>query len=168
MKKEKAAAKSSAEGDRNAKKIISVNRRARHDYEIEETYDAGLVLVGTEVKSLRAGRINFQDSFCRIENNECWIYNMHIMPYEQGNRYNVEPLRKRKLLLHGWEIVELQRQGEQKGLTIVPLALYFQRGFAKLEIALARGKKLYDKREAIAEHDREREARREASQRGRE
>lgn len=168
MKKDKGAAKTPAEGDRNAKKMISVNRKARHNYEIEDSYDAGMVLVGTEVKSLRAGRINFQDSFCRIENNECWIYNMHIMPYDQGNRYNVEPLRKRKLLLHGWEIAELRRETEQKGLTIVPLALYFQRGFAKLEIALARGKKLYDKRESIAERDQERESRREASSRGRE
>ena len=168
MKKDKGAAKTPVEVDRNAKKMVSVNRRARHDYEIEEAFDAGLVLVGTEVKSLRAGRINFQDSFCRIENNECWLYNMHIMPYELGNRWNVEPLRKRKLLLHAWEIAELRAQTEQKGLTIVPLALYFQRGFAKLEIALARGKKLYDKRDSIAERDQERESRREASPRGRE
>ncbi len=169
MKKDKAGAKpAEGERDRNAKKMVSVNRRARHDYEVEEAFDAGLVLVGTEVKSLRAGRINFQDSFCRIESNECWLYNMHINPYELGNRNNVEPLRKRKLLLHTWEIVELRTQTEQKGLTIVPLSLYFQRGFAKLEIALARGKKLYDKREAIAERDQDRESRREVAHRGRE
>jgi SsrA-binding protein len=149
-----------AERDRNAKKMISVNRRARYEFEILETYEAGLVLVGTEVKSLRAGRLNFQDSFCRIENGEMWLYNMNITPYEQGNRYNVEPRRKRKLLLHGWQIEKLRRETEQKDLTIVPLALFFQRGFAKLEIALARGKKLYDKRESIAERDQEREARR--------
>jgi SsrA-binding protein len=149
-----------AERDRNAKKMVSVNRRARHEFEILENYEAGIVLAGTEVKSLRAGRLNFQDSFCRIENGEMWLYNMNITPYEQGNRYNVEPRRKRKLLLHGWQIEELRRETEQKDLTIVPLALFFQRGFAKLEIALARGKKLYDKRESIAERDQEREARR--------
>jgi SsrA-binding protein len=146
--------------ERNARKQIAYNRRARHEYEILETYDAGLVLVGTEVKSLRAGRVNFQDAFIRIERNEAWLYNMHITPYEQGNRYNVEPVRKRKLLLHAWEIDELRREAEQKGFAIVPLQLYFQRGFAKLEIALGRGKKLYDKRESIAERDRTREAQR--------
>jgi SsrA-binding protein len=154
-----------AERDRNAKKIVSVNRRARYEFEILETYEAGLVLAGTEVKSLRAGRMNFQDSFCRIESGEIWLYNMNITPYELGNRYNVEPRRKRKLLLHGWQIEELRRETEQKDLTIVPLALFFQRGFAKLEISLARGKKLYDKRESIAERDQEREARRQFSAR---
>src|SRR5258708_5409576 len=149
----------------NAKKMVSVNRRARHEYEILETYEAGLVLVGTEVKSLRAGRVNFADAFCRIENDEAWLYNMHINPFEMGNRWNVEPLRKRKLLLHHGEIEELRAQTEQKGLTIVPLALFFQRGFAKLEIGLARGKKLYDKREDIAERDRQREAQREMAKR---
>jgi SsrA-binding protein len=96
----------------------------------------------------------------RSENNEAWVYNMHITPFEQGNRWNVEPTRRRKLLLHGWEILELRAKTEQKGLTIVPLSLFFQRGFAKIEIALARGKKLYDKREAIAERDQQREAQR--------
>ena len=164
--KDKGAAKNGneAERDRNARKQIAYNRRARHEFEIEDTYDAGLVLVGTEVKSLRAGRLNFQDSFCRIEvtngKPEIWLYNMHINPYEQGNRYNVDTKRRRKLLLHGWQILELKTQTEQKGLTIVPLQLYFQRGFAKLEIALARGKKLHDKRDSIAERDQEREARR--------
>lgn len=162
MKKDKGAGKASpsAERDPNAKKIVSVNRRARHEYDIQDTYDAGIVLAGTEVKSLRAGRINFQDAFCRIENGEAWLYNMHITPYEQGNRWNVEPRRKRKLLLHHWQIEELRAKSEQKGLTIVPLALFFQRGFAKIEIALGRGKHLYDKRESIAERDQEREARR--------
>jgi SsrA-binding protein len=151
-----------AQRDPNAKKTITFNRRARHEYEILDTYEAGLALVGTEVKSLRAGRVNLQDAFCRIENGEAWLYNMHITPYEQGNRWNVEPLRRRKLLLHRWQIEELRAKTEQKGLTIVPLALFFQRGFAKLEIGLARGKKLYDKREAITERDQEREARRQA------
>jgi len=164
MKKPSQATKPNADADRdrNAKKSISYNRKARHDYEIEESFDAGLVLVGTEVKSLRAGRVNLADAFCRIENNEAWLYNMHVTPYEMGNRWNVEPRRKRKLLLHHWEIAKLRAETEQKGLTIVPLALYFQRGFAKIEIALARGKKLYDKRESIAERDQDREERRQA------
>ncbi|MCS6777345.1 MAG: SsrA-binding protein SmpB [Chloroherpetonaceae bacterium] len=149
--------------DPNARKVIAVNRRARHEYEIIDTYQAGIVLVGTEVKSLRAGRVNFQDAFVRIENNEAWLYNMHISPYEQGNRWNVEPVRRRKLLLHRWEIDELRGRSEQKGLTIVPLQLYFQRGFARIEIGLGRGKKLYDKRQAIAERDRQREQQRELS-----
>jgi SsrA-binding protein len=161
MKKNQQATKTApTERDPNAKKIVATNRRARHEYEILDTYDAGMVLVGTEVKSLRAGRVNMQDAYCRIEHGELWLYNMHITPYELGNRWNVEPLRKRKLLLHRGEIAVLRAQVEQKGLTIVPLALYFQRGFAKLEIGLARGKKLYDKRESIAERDRDREERR--------
>ena len=164
MKKTIGSNKQAAEAtaDRNAKKSISYNRKARHDYEIEESYEAGLVLVGTEVKSLRAGRVNLADAFCRIEHDEAWLYNMHVSPYELGNRWNVEPRRKRKLLLHRWQIAELRAETEQKGLTIVPLALFFQRGFAKIEIALARGKKLYDKRDSIADRDREREERRQA------
>lgn len=160
VKKDKNAARTPVTGERdpNAKKIVTVNRRARHEYEILETYEAGLVLVGTEVKSLRAGRLNLQDAFCRVEHGEMWLYNMHITPFEHGNRFNVEPVRRRKLLLHRWQIEELRAETEQKGLTIVPLALFFQRGFAKMEIGLARGKKLYDKREAIAERDQRREA----------
>lgn len=146
--------------NRNAKKQIAYNRKARFEYEIEETFDAGMVLVGTEVKSLRAGRVNFQDAFCKVENNEVWLYNLHITPYELGNRWNVEPRRKRKLLLHQYEILELKAKSDQKGLTIVPLAMYFQRGFAKIEIALGKGKKLHDKRDSIAERDQDREARR--------
>ena len=159
MKKEKGGTKPVATGERdtNAKKQVAYNRRARHDYEILETYEAGLALVGTEVKSLRAGKMNFQDAFCKIERGEMWLYNLHISPFEQGNRWNVESGRKRKLLLHRWEIAELHADTEQKGLTIVPLAMFFQRGFAKLEIGLARGKKLYDKRDSIAEKDRQRE-----------
>ncbi len=149
-----------AEKDRNARKQISYNRKARHEYEIMESYDAGMVLVGTEVKSLRAGKLNITDAFIRIENGEAWVYNMHISPFEQGNRNNVEPVRKRKLLLHKWEIEELRVRCEQKGFSIVPLALYFQRGFAKIEIALGKGKKLWDKRDSIAERDQEREERR--------
>ena len=146
-------------------KMVSVNRRARFEYEIEESYEAGLELVGTEVKSLRMGRVNMQDAFCRIENGEGWLYNMHVSPFEQGNRFNVEPRRKRKLLLRKSEIAELRINTDQKGLTIVPLRIYFLRGYAKIEIALARGKKLHDKRESIADRDRDREAQREMSER---
>ena len=167
MNKTKNAPKTQeADANRNAKKQVAYNRKARHEYEIEETYDAGLVLAGTEVKSLRAGRMNFQDSFCRIEHGEAWLYNFHIQPFEQGNRFNVDMRRKRKLLLHAWQIEEMRAKTEQKGLTIVPLSLYFQRGFAKMEIALGRGKKLYDKRDSIAEKDQQREAQRQLSGRG--
>ncbi len=148
--------------DPNAKQIVSTNRRARFEYEILETMEAGIVLVGTEVKSLRAGRVNLQDAYCRVEHGEVWIYNMHISPYEQGNRYNEEPLRRRKLLLHHKEILLVQARIEQKGLALIPLSLYFRRGFAKLDIALGRGKKLYDKRQSIADRDADREARRSA------
>lgn len=147
------------------RQMVSHNRRARFEYEVEETFEAGIALAGTEVKSLRAGRVNLQDAYCRIENNEAWVYNMHISPYEQGNRFNVEPLRKRKLLLHKWEIQELRTKVDQKGWAIVPLSLYFFRGYAKLEIALARGKKLYDKRQSIAERDQNREAERQLTER---
>ncbi len=146
--------------DPNAKQIVSTNRRARFEYEILETMEAGIVLVGTEVKSLRAGRVNLQDAYCRVEHGEVWIYNMHISPYEQGNRYNEEPLRRRKLLLHHKEILLVQARMEQKGLALIPLSLYFRRGFAKLDIALSRGKKLYDKRQSIADRDADRESRR--------
>lgn len=165
MKKEKPAAVNEAERDRNARKQVTYNRKARHEYEIMDTYDAGLVLVGTEVKSLRAGKVNITDAFCRVEHNEAWLYNMHISPFDQGNRFNVEPVRKRKLLLHGWQIEELRVKMEQKGYSVVPLQLYFQRGFAKMEIALGKGKKLWDKRESIAEKDQEREERRQANSR---
>jgi SsrA-binding protein len=117
------------------------------------------------VKSLRAGKVNITDAFCRVEHNEAWLYNMHISPFDQGNRFNVEPVRKRKLLLHGWQIEELRVKMEQKGYSVVPLQLYFQRGFAKMEIALGKGKKLWDKRESIAEKDQEREERRRAGAR---
>ena len=152
-----------AEANRNAKRQVAYNRKARHEYELEESYDAGLVLVGTEVKSLRAGRMNFQDSFCRVEHGEVWLYNFTIQPFEQGNRFNVDMRRKRKLLLHNWEIEEMRAKSDQKGLSIVPVSLYFQRGFAKLEVALGRGKKLYDKRDSIAERDQQREAQRQTS-----
>ncbi len=161
MNKNKPPISLEAEKERNAKKQVSYNRKARHNYEIEESFDAGMALAGTEVKSLRAGKVNFVDAFCRVENGEVFLYNMHITPYELGNRWNVEPLRKRKLLLHKSEILELKAKVDQKGWSIVPLAIYFQRGFAKMEIALAKGKLEHDKRDSIADKDRDRESRRE-------
>ncbi|GDX40343.1 SsrA-binding protein [Armatimonadota bacterium] len=160
MNKNEKALKSAAAEKQESKRQVAYNRRARFEYEIMDTYDAGLELAGTEVKSIREGRLNLQDAFCRIEHNEAWIHNMHISPYEQGNIFNVEPRRKRKLLLHRWQILELKAKTEQKGLTIVPLTVYFLRGFAKMEIALAKGKKLYDKRDSIAERDQQREQQR--------
>lgn len=138
-------------------KIVTENRKARHDYFIEETYEAGLVLTGTEVKSLRAGKANLKDSYAQVENGEMYLFNMHISPYEQGNRFNVDPVRARKLLLHKDEINRLYGKVKQQGLTLVPLKLYFKRGRAKVEIALAKGKKLYDKREALATKDAQRQ-----------
>lgn len=141
-------------------KVIAVNRKARHEYFVEETFDAGLCLAGTEVKSIRAGKVSLQESFARIENGEVWLHNMYIAPYEQGGRYNLEPRRPRKLLLHRHEITRLEAKAAQKGLALIPLKLYFERGYAKIELGIARGKKLYDKREAIAQRDAEREERR--------
>ncbi len=138
-------------------KVVTENRKARHDYFIEETYEAGIALTGTEVKSLRAGKANLKDSYAKVENGEMFLLNMHISPYEQGNRFNVDPLRARKLLLHKSEINRLFGKVMQQGLTLVPLKVYFKRGRAKVEIALAKGKKLHDKRDAIAEKDARRE-----------
>lgn len=136
------------------RKLLANNKKARHDYFIEEVYEAGLVLTGTEIKSVRQGRVNLKESYAKIENGEVFIYNMHISPYEQGNRYNVDPLRERKLLLHKQEIRKLIGYTTQKGLTLVPLQVYLnEKGLVKMEIAVARGKKLYDKREDIAKRD---------------
>ena len=132
-------------------KIVAENRKARHDYFIHETFETGLVLQGTEVKSLRAGRVNLKDSFASIKNGEIFVENMHISPYEQGNIFNHEPLRKRKLLMHKAEIVKLFSKTREKGFTLVPLKLYFSKGRAKLELALASGKHNYDKRRDLAE-----------------
>jgi len=134
------------------------NRKARHDYFIEETIEAGIALMGSEIKSMRAGRANLRESYVRIENGEAWLLNAHISPWPQAGIYfNHEPTRPRKLLLHRDEIENLRGKVEQKGLTLVPLKIYFVRGKAKVEVAVARGKKLYDKREALAERDSERE-----------
>ncbi|MFQ6092000.1 MAG: SsrA-binding protein SmpB [bacterium] len=137
--------------------VIATNRKARRDYHILQTSEAGIVLTGTEVKSLRLGRANLKDSYARVENGQVYLYGMHISPYEQGNRYNPDPKRKRKLLLHRFEIRRLMGKVQEKGLTLVPLKLYFNRGNAKVELALVRGKKEYDKRRAIAERDAQRE-----------
>lgn len=142
------------------KKVVAQNKRARHDYHIEETYEAGIVLTGTEIKSIRAGRANLKDSFARISNGEVYLHNMHISPYEQGNRYNHDPLRTRKLLLHNKEIAKLIGLTREKGFSLVPLRMYLRGGFAKLELALAKGKKLYDKRETLKRKDAQREVER--------
>lgn len=138
-------------------KIIAENRKARHDYFILESIEAGMVLKGTEVKSMRAGRVNLKDSFIFIQNNEAFIEGMHVSPYEQGNIFNVDPLRKRKLLLHKKEIIKLRQKTQEQGLSIVPLKLYFKDGRVKAEIAVVRGKKLYDKRATEAKRTAERE-----------
>lgn len=140
------------------KKIIANNKKTRHDYFIDEVYEAGIVLTGTEIKSIRQGKINLKESFAKIENGEVVIYQMHISPYEQGNRYNVDPIRPRKLLLHKQEIRKLIGYTTQKGLTLVPLSVYIdERGRAKMSLAVARGKKLYDKRDDIAKRDSDRQ-----------
>ena len=131
-------------------KLIANNKKAYHDYFIEDTYEAGIELVGTEVKSLRMGKCSVKESFIRIDKGEVFIYGMHISPYEKGNIFNKDPLRTRRLLLHKTEIRKLLAKAAQKGYTIVPLRVYFRNSLVKVEIGLARGKKLYDKREAIA------------------
>ncbi|NLM53963.1 MAG: SsrA-binding protein SmpB [Firmicutes bacterium] len=138
---------------------IAENRKARHDYHIEETIEAGIALQGTEVKSLRLGRVNLRDSYAKVENGEVFLHGVHISPYEQGNRFNHDPLRVRKLLLHKREIRRLIGKTREEGYTLVPTKLYFKNGKCKVELALAKGKKLYDKRDAIARRDAERRAR---------
>lgn len=138
-------------------KLISHNRKARHDYQIDETFEAGIVLTGTEVKSVRDTKVNLKDSYARVERNELFLYNMHISPYEQGNRFNHEPLRIRKLLMHKGEIGRLAGKVKEKGYTLVPLKIYLKRGLIKVELGLGRGKKSYDKRQTIAERDSRRE-----------
>jgi SsrA-binding protein len=156
MSRPAAASASASDGT----KLIVSNRKARHEYEVLETWEAGMVLQGTEVKALRQGRANLQDSFARIDGGELWLYNLHISPYEHGNRFNHDPLRPRKLLLHTRELRKLLGQVEQKGLTLVPLDLHFRRGVAKVTLALARGKKLHDKRDDLKRRDAEREMQR--------
>ena len=141
-------------------RLIANNKKAYHDYFIEETYEAGIALHGTEVKSLRMGKCSIKESFVRIENEEVYIYGMHISPYEKGNIFNRDPLRVKKLLLHKSEIRKMKGKIAEKGYTLVPLKVYFNRSLVKVEIGLARGKKLYDKRDSIAKKDQRREAER--------
>ena len=148
-----------------AQKTIAVNRKAYHDYHIEESVEAGLVLTGTEIKSIRAGRVNLRDAYARSENGELWLVGAHIAQYPGGNRYNHEPKRPRKLLLHRKQIAELSGAVMRKGLTIVPLKLYLKNGIAKVELGLVRGKKVYDKREVLALRDAQRQMQRAFSQR---
>lgn len=146
---------------------IAINRRARHDYAIEQTLEAGLVLTGTEIKSIRAHRVNIAEAYVRIEGGEAWLIGAHIAEYAEGNRYNHAPNRTRKILLHRDQIAELVGLQSAKGLTIVPLRLYIRGGRAKLEIGVARGKKAHDKRRTIAERDMRRELQRETKVAGR-
>ena len=148
-------------------KIIAENRKARHDYIIEESFETGIFLTGTEVKSIRGGRINLKDSYAQIENGEIFLHGMHISPYEHGNIFNVDPLRPRKLLMHKREIMRLFGKVKTDGLTLVPLKVYFERDKVNVELALVRGKKLYDKREAAAEKSAKREMDRAIKENGR-
>lgn len=143
---------------------IALNRKARHNYTITDTFEAGLVLTGTEIKSVRAGNVNLSDAYARIERGEAWLMNSHIAPFEQGNRYNHEPRRDRKLLLHRSEIDQLMGRAAAKGLTVVPLRLYISdRGKAKVELGLARGKQLHDRRRDIADRQAKRDVEREVA-----
>lgn len=144
-----------------SKKLIANNKKAFHDYFVDEKYEAGIVLVGTEVKSLRMGKCSIKEAFIRIDKDEMYIYGMNISPYEKGNIFNKDPLRPRKLLVHKYEITKLSGKIKEKGLTLVPLSVYFLNGKAKVEFGLCRGKKLYDKRDTIAKKDYERETQRE-------
>ncbi len=149
------------------RKLVAQNKKARHDYHIEDVYEAGLVLTGTEVKSLRAGRASLVDGFAVLKDGEAWLQNVHIPEYDQGTWTNHEPRRPRKLLLHRQEISKLVGKTKESGLTLVPLALYFKDGKAKVEIALARGKRTFDKRQALAERQAQRETDRAVARRGR-
>ena len=144
----------------DGKKVVATNRKARHEFEVLDTFEAGLVLKGPEVKSLREGKVSFQDSFARLEGGEVWLHSLHISPYEQANRYNQDPVRPRKLLLNRHEIRRLVGRVEEKGLTLVPLQIYFRGGYAKVTLAVAKGRKLYDKREKLRRRTQDEEARR--------
>jgi SsrA-binding protein len=148
-------------------KVIAVNRRATHDYFIDDRIEAGLVLTGTEIKSIREGRVNLREGYARIVDGEAWLVNVHIAPYEHGNRYNHDPRRDRKLLLHRDEINTLLGKVRQRGYTLVPLQIYLKHGKAKVELGLARGKREFDKRESIARREAQREIERHVRARGR-
>ena len=138
-------------------KVVADNRKARHEYEILEVYEAGLELVGTEVKSLRKGLANLKDAFAKIEKGQVFLYNCHVSPYDHGNRFNHEPLRKRRLLLNRREILKLKQKTQEKGLTLIPLRLYFKGNWAKVNIGLCKGKRLYDKRQSIMKKENSRQ-----------
>ena len=146
---------------KESQKLIANNKKAYHDFFIDETYECGIALHGTEVKSMRMGKCSIKEAFVRIEDGEVFVYGMHVSPYEKGNIFNKDPLRVKKLLLHKYEINKLLSKIKEKGYTLVPLQVYFKDGKVKVEIGLARGKKLYDKREAIAKKDQRREAEKE-------
>lgn len=146
---------------KESQKLIANNKKAYHDFFIDETYECGIALNGTEVKSMRMGKCSIKEAFVRIEDGEVFVYGMHVSPYEKGNIFNKDPLRVKKLLLHKYEINKLLGKIKEKGYTLVPLQVYFKDGKVKVEIGLARGKKLYDKREAIAKKDQRREAEKE-------
>lgn len=148
-----------------SEKVVATNRKARHEYFILETYEAGIELKGSEIKSIRSGQISLAEAYVRIENNQAWLVDSHVAPYEQANRFNHDPRRPRRLLLHSSEIRDLWNEVRQKGVTVVPLKVYLKDGRAKLEIGVAKGKKLYDKRASIAERDARREIDRELRRR---
>jgi SsrA-binding protein len=150
-------ASSKAASAERPERVFSSNRRAFHEYEILESLEVGIALTGTEIKSIRAGKVNLRDSYARVQNGEVMLYNMHVSPYDQGNIWNHDPLRVRKLLLHRKEIGRLAEQSQAQGLTLVPLRMYARKGHAKLELAVARGKRQYDKRAAIADRESKRE-----------
>ena len=141
-------------------KTVATNRKARHQYQFHDTFEAGLVLLGSEIKSIRAGRVSLQDGYVSFEGGEAWLVNVHIAPYEQANRQNHEPRRRRKLLLHRREIDRLRARVQERGFTVVPTKLYLKDGLAKIEIALVRGKRQYDKRQALAQRDSKRQVER--------
>jgi len=148
------ASKGGGDSKGDGVKVIAVNNRAYHDYLIRDTYEAGLVLTGTEIKSIRAGKVNLREAYAKAERGELWLHNMHIAPYDPGDRWSPQiPTRNRKLLLHRTQINELDRQTRSKGLTLVPVRLYIARDRAKIELAVAQGKKIYDKRQAMAEKE---------------
>lgn len=149
-----------SENNKNSKKMISNNPKSRHDYFLDEYFECGIELVGTEVKALRSGKCSIKEAWVRIMDGEVWIYQMHISPYEKGNIFNRDPLRPRKLLMHKSEILKIEQKIKEKGYTLVPVEVYFKGSKVKVEIALARGKKLYDKRRDIASKDQKREAER--------
>ncbi len=149
-------------------KVLATNRKAYHDYYVEEEHEAGVVLTGTEIKSVRAGSVNLRDSYAEVRNGEMWLKNAHIAPYEPASRQNVDPYRDRKLLLHRGEIMRLMGRVQEKGLTLVPLRMYLKKNHAKVELGLVRGKKMYDKREAISKRDAAREMERAVKTRAKE